>query len=47
MATVLLVEDTAANMALATFLLQSAGHMVLPGRHVFITNPVKQFSALR
>jgi two-component system, cell cycle response regulator DivK len=29
MATVLIVEDNAANMALATFLLQSAGHSVL------------------
>ena len=29
MATVLIVEDNAANMALATFLLQSAGHNVL------------------
>jgi two-component system cell cycle response regulator DivK len=29
MATVLIVEDNAANMALATFLLQSAGHAVL------------------
>ena len=32
MATVLLVEDNAANMALATFLLQSAGHVVLPAK---------------
>ena len=29
MATVLIVEDNAANMKLATFLLQSAGHTVL------------------
>jgi two-component system, cell cycle response regulator DivK len=29
MATVLIVEDNAANMALATFLLRSAGHSVL------------------
>jgi len=29
MATVLVVEDNAANMTLATFLLQSAGHVVL------------------
>ena len=29
MATVLIVEDNPANMALATFLLQSAGHRVL------------------
>jgi two-component system, cell cycle response regulator DivK len=29
MATVLIVEDNAANMALATFLLRSAGHTVL------------------
>ena len=29
MATVLIVEDNAANMALATFLLQSVGHTVL------------------
>jgi two-component system, cell cycle response regulator DivK len=29
MATVLVVEDNSANMALATFLLQSAGHVVL------------------
>jgi two-component system, cell cycle response regulator DivK len=32
MATVLLVEDNAANMALATFLLQSAGHLVLTAK---------------
>ena len=32
MATVLLVEDNAANMALATFLLQSVGHVVLPAK---------------
>jgi two-component system cell cycle response regulator DivK len=29
MATVLIVEDNAANMKLATFVLQSAGHLVL------------------
>jgi two-component system cell cycle response regulator DivK len=29
MATVLVIEDNAANMALAVFLLQQAGHMVL------------------
>lgn len=29
MATVLIIEDNAANMTLATFLLQSAGHSVL------------------
>jgi two-component system cell cycle response regulator DivK len=29
MATILVVEDNAANMTLATFLLQSAGHVVL------------------
>ena len=32
MAKVLVVEDNAANMALATFLLQSAGHTVLSAR---------------
>jgi two-component system cell cycle response regulator DivK len=32
MATVLLVEDNAANMALATFLLQSAGHVVVTAK---------------
>ena len=32
MAKVLVVEDNAANMALATFLLQSAGHIVLSAR---------------
>src|SRR5688572_3820850 len=32
MAKVLLVEDNAANMALATFLLQSAGHVVLTAK---------------
>lgn len=32
MATVLVVEDNAANMKLATFLLQSAGHSVLSAR---------------
>jgi two-component system, cell cycle response regulator DivK len=33
MATVLLVEDNPANMALATFLLQSAGHLVLTAKN--------------
>jgi two-component system cell cycle response regulator DivK len=32
MANILLVEDNAANMKLATFLLESAGHVVLPAR---------------
>ncbi|MDQ6689250.1 MAG: response regulator [Gemmatimonadota bacterium] len=32
MATVLLVEDNPANMALATFLLQSVGHLVLTAK---------------
>lgn len=32
MATVLVVEDNPANMALATFLLQSAGHFVLTAK---------------
>jgi two-component system, cell cycle response regulator DivK len=32
MATVLIVEDNAANMTLAVFLLQSAGHTVLSAR---------------
>ncbi|MEO5739618.1 MAG: response regulator [Vicinamibacterales bacterium] len=32
MATVLVVEDNVANMALATFLLQSAGHTVLAAK---------------
>lgn len=32
MATVLLVEDNPANMALATFLLQSVGHVVLTAK---------------
>jgi len=32
MAKVLIVEDNAANMTLATFLLQSAGHSVLSAR---------------
>ena len=32
MATILVIEDNAANMSLATFLLQSAGHTVLAAR---------------
>jgi two-component system cell cycle response regulator DivK len=32
MATVLIIEDNPANMTLATFLLQSAGHVVLAAR---------------
>jgi len=32
MAKVLIIEDNPANMTLATFLLQSAGHSVLPAR---------------